>query len=187
MAKNNVPKCWPSTSKCKLSYCLICFILPTISPHHPPSKMADGDSPLSTTANIIGILTFALATFSFCLAFYAATADAPREVQSYKCYVFQRRAHIEDIRQFFNERAIEADSELEKTQLKELVSGTLTSAEDGRTELQEKVNKICDSQVMSLSKRIWWMMERRTMSMGMAGVDMQMNHLTALQISFLLR
>lgn len=149
--------------------------------------MADGDSPLSTTANIMGILTFALATFSFCLAFYAATADAPREVESYKNYVFQRRAHIEDIRQFFDERAVEADNELEKTRLKELVLETLTSAEEGRIELQEKVDMICDSQGMSLSKRIWWWMERRNMSMEMAGVDVQMDHLTALQISFLLR
>lgn len=149
--------------------------------------MADGDSPLSTTANIIGILTFALAAFSFCLAFYAATADAPREVESYKGYVFQRRAHIEDIRQFFDERAVEADNELERTRLKELVLETLTSAEEGRIELQEKVDMICDSQGMSISKRIWWWMERRNMSMEMAGVDVQMDHLTALQISFLLR
>ncbi|KAG8156543.1 hypothetical protein KVR01_013647 [Diaporthe batatas] len=140
--------------------------------------MADGDSALSTTANIIGILTFALATLSFCLAFYAVTADAPREMKRFADYVTQRKAHINEISEFFEDRDVEADNELEKS---------LGTAERRRKELQENVYKICGSSATSLTKRIWWWMERRDMSLAMAEVDMQIHHLTALQISFLLR
>lgn len=149
--------------------------------------MADEDSPLSTTANIIGILTFALATFSFCLAFYAATADAPREMKRFEDYVIQREAHINEISEFFEDRDIEADNELENSSLGDLVSESLGTAERRRRELQESIYRICGSSVTGLTKRIWWWMERRDMNLAMAEVDIQIQHLTALQISFLLR
>ncbi|KAH8755067.1 hypothetical protein F5883DRAFT_571883 [Diaporthe sp. PMI_573] len=142
-------------------------------------KMADGDSPLSTTSNIVGILTFALATLSFCLAFYAATADAPREMRSYKGCLIQREAHIEEIGQFFNKRDVEADNELENSPLKGLVSGSLRLAEERRKELQTNVYKICGTEQMSISQRVWWWRERRDMNMATAGVDIQIQHLTS--------
>lgn len=149
--------------------------------------MADGDSPLSTTANIIGILTFALGTLSFCIAFYAATADAPWEIKSYQDYIIQRRVHINEITQFFQDRDIEADHELENSSLGRLVSESLGLAETRRRALEKHVYEIYGGGAVGLSTRLRWWMERRDMSMAMAGVDMQIHHLTALQISFLLR
>jgi hypothetical protein len=149
--------------------------------------MAEEDSALSTTANILGILTFVLATLSFVIAFYAATADAPREIKSFQDYAIQREDHINEIAEFFEDRGIEADNELENSSLGDLVSESLRTAEQRRRGLQENVYRICSSSALSLTKRVWWWMERRDMSMAMAEVDIQIHHLTALQISFLLR
>jgi hypothetical protein len=150
--------------------------------------MADGDSPLSTTSNIIGILTFALATFTFCVAFYAATADAPREAMSYKGYVEQRKKHIQEIGQFFEEKDVAADPDLEGSPLKGLVEDSIENAERLRTQLETNVYRICaHGEGMSLSQRVWWWLGRREMSMTMTSIDIQIQHLTALQITFLLR
>lgn len=153
---------------------------------YPPTT-GGGDSPLSTTGNITGLLTFALATFSFCLAFYIATEGALKEMDDYQVYLDQRKDHIAVIRQFFEERDIEADHELEISGLQELIRNSLKSAEERREKLEQEVGKIRNTPGVDIGKRIQWWMRRRDMSLATASVEIEIHHLTALQMSFIIR
>jgi hypothetical protein len=68
------------------------------------------DSPLSTTGNIIGILTFALGVFSFCAAFFAITHDALREIMDMQAALEERGSHIYELECYFEALDIAADA-----------------------------------------------------------------------------
>ena len=95
------------------------------------------DSPLSTTGNVIGILTFVLGIVSFCAAFYAITHNAPQEILDYKESLRERKAHIKQIHQYFEELNDEADSELEGNPIKQLMDNSMTDLENRRQTIEE--------------------------------------------------
>ncbi|KAH8691734.1 hypothetical protein GQ44DRAFT_201771 [Phaeosphaeriaceae sp. PMI808] len=85
------------------------------------------DSPLSMTGNIVGILTFALAIFSFCAAIFAITNNAPQEIKDCEEYLKELKGHIQEIDGYFKRLNMEADRDLERNSIKELVSGAIYS------------------------------------------------------------
>ncbi|KAM5345989.1 hypothetical protein ACJ41O_011850 [Fusarium nematophilum] len=97
------------------------------------------DSPLSTTGNIIGLLTFALGLFSFCAAFYAITHNATQEIDDYEKSLAERKAHIAQIRQYIEDADVAADAELEGNPIKDLIFKTLSDLEARRRTMERDI------------------------------------------------
>ncbi|PVH68450.1 hypothetical protein DL98DRAFT_599520 [Cadophora sp. DSE1049] len=136
------------------------------------------DSPLSTTGNIIGILTFALAVFSFCAAFYAITHDAPREIEAYRESLKERKDHIKEIKRYFDELDIVADSVLEQSPIDPLIHNSLRSLENRR--------QVMEKELSNIRGRLQWWYRRQDMATSMARIETQLQHLGAIQLTFLL-
>ncbi|TPX16471.1 uncharacterized protein E0L32_003765 [Thyridium curvatum] len=142
--------------------------------------MADGpaDSPLSTTGNVIGILTFALAVVSFLAAFYAITHNAPDEIEDYKMSLRDREVHIQKIRDYFDEADRYADGQLEGNPIKDVIDSILADLEARRQKMEEVIG--------SVNGRLQWWYRRQDMVVAMARVENQLQYLSTLQLTFLL-
>ncbi|OAG37612.1 hypothetical protein AYO21_08220 [Fonsecaea monophora] len=69
----------------------------------------DSESALSTTADIFGILTFALGLFASCVAVMAAMYHANEDVEYYKGILRESREQIVQMKDLFEQMNIEAD------------------------------------------------------------------------------
>lgn len=136
------------------------------------------DSPLSTTGNVVGILTFALGVVSFLAAFYAITHNAPREIQNYKDSLKERKDHIKEISLYFEELDVVADAELEQSHIKSSVRSSLKGLEAHRQAMEDDI--------LQTKGRLQWWYRRQDMATSMATIETQLQHLGAIQLTFLL-
>ncbi|KAF2122222.1 hypothetical protein BDV96DRAFT_682204 [Lophiotrema nucula] len=136
------------------------------------------DSPLSTTANVLGILTFALGLISFCAAFFAITHDAHREITDYQYSMREKKGHIDEIYKYFEELDIAADSELESSSVKTLIGRSVQDLERRRLAMERDLTQV--------RGRLQWWYRRKDMGISMARIETQLQHLGAIQLTFLL-
>ena len=136
------------------------------------------DKALSTTGDVIGILTFALGVFSFCAAFFAITHDAPREIEDYKESLEERKGHIEKARGYFDELRRVADSDWEQSDIKDIIHTSLQRLETRRQAMYDSLSKV--------RGRLQWWYRRQDMLLSMARIETQLQHLGAIQLTFLL-
>jgi len=107
------------------------------------------DSPLSTAANITGILTFALGIVSFCAAFYAITYNASQEIRDCNDSLREMKAHINQIAEYFEELKAEADSELEHNPIKQSLDKSLNGLKTRRQKIEQDLSHIA-------GRLQWW-------------------------------
>jgi hypothetical protein len=136
------------------------------------------DSPLSTTANVLGILTFALGLLSFCAAFFAITHDAHREMQESKYSIKERKAHIQVLQQYFRELDTVADSELEQSSMGKLVHTSLINLARQTRAVEQEIN--------GTRGRWQWWYHRKDVVTAISRIDSQLQHVRSFQLTFLL-
>lgn len=115
-----------------------------------------GDSPLSTTSNVLGILTFAIGLFFFVVAFFKITAGAENEIKKFK------KAQIDSAE--YVKRAKEAVDELFKgsdpdyQQVKNLIIDSLNAVDGEVKAMGTFLDRPHFKQHISIWSRInWWL------------------------------
>ncbi|KAK3360375.1 hypothetical protein B0T25DRAFT_446864 [Lasiosphaeria hispida] len=136
------------------------------------------DSPLSIAGNITGILTFALGVFSFCAAFYAITYDAHREIQDLKDAVAERKSHVDELERYFEELDVAADADFEQSHIKPIVEKSLSGLKARHVEVEKEL--------AAIRGRLQWWYRRQDITSSLARIETQLQHLGAIQLTFLL-
>ncbi|KHE85862.1 hypothetical protein GE21DRAFT_1348241 [Neurospora crassa] len=77
-----------------------------------------GDSPLSTISNVVGLLTFALGLLTLVVTFLSTTHSAEREIEDIREKLQARENHIREIEYHFEKLDREAHSDWEGSQSK---------------------------------------------------------------------
>jgi len=118
------------------------------------------DSALSIAGNVVGILTFALGVFSFCVAFYTITYDAHREIQDLKDAFEGGKSHVEELGRYFEDLDIAADVDFEHSCIKPIVANSLWSLKRRHRELETELGDI--------RGRLQWWYRRKDITSSLA-------------------
>lgn len=135
-------------------------------------------APFSTTSNVTGILTWVLGVVWTCLVLLAATYNAPQEIRDYEASLAERQYHIQKIDRFVQELIVGADLQME-SELRDLLTNAIREAKSYQEGLLGKVREVKGS-------RLQWWFRRQGMASSMTRLETQMQHLSGLQLTFLL-
>ncbi|RTE70487.1 hypothetical protein BHE90_015116 [Fusarium euwallaceae] len=138
--------------------------------------MADcpDDSPLSTTGNITGILTFALGLFTFALALYTVTRNENVEKQYFESYRLDRQAYASRLKDLLSSRWV--SSNMEVMPLIEEFDDCIQRIEDHLKAMNDKLN-------INNSKPWYW--RRSDLASLREAADLELQFLGALQLTIL--
>ncbi|KAK4183674.1 hypothetical protein QBC35DRAFT_90920 [Podospora australis] len=141
-----------------------------------------GDSPLSTTGNITGILTFFLGlVFSF-IAFFSLIRNADTELSNLLTIVSDTKNHISQITAHLTK--LETRQEPNVRSMQQVLLSTLVSFRQAQQEAEVYLSRF--SKGMSFAKRIqWWYLEKETAS-HMARLESHNQRVVGVQLTLLL-
>ena len=143
-----------------------------------------GDSPLSITGNITGILTFAYALLASSLVFFAVVRSAEHEMLQLRASVNQTSKHIETLYAYFNGLDLVADPDLA------LIQDPIKFAlHDWRTTNQDLSNQFEELAGMrpGIRRQLAWWNRHRDILAGMAKLRSEKDDLFALLLTFMSR
>jgi hypothetical protein len=144
----------------------------------------ESDSPLSTTANITGILTFAYAILVSCLLFLASVRTADSEMQQLLSQTRQTSRHIETLSNYFQDQDLVADIDLAP------MRGPIKAAlRDWRKTNQSLTTQIAKLNEMGpgIKRRVAWWYWQNDILAGMAKLRSEKDDLSALLLTYLSR
>ncbi|KAK4224723.1 hypothetical protein QBC38DRAFT_288817 [Podospora fimiseda] len=145
--------------------------------------MSCDESPLSTTGNVTGILTFTLGLIVSCGAFFSIIRNADSEIKSLQDTVNEMEGHI------FQMATHIGRLELRHNQVSTEMHGLLIDVLKRFQKAQKKASCYLRrfENTDSLWTRIkWWYMEKETAA-HMASLESYNQRVTAIQLTFLLR
>ncbi|RSL65590.1 hypothetical protein CEP53_003636 [Fusarium sp. AF-6] len=132
------------------------------------------DSPLSTTGNIVGILTFTLGLFTFIVALYTITRNGSVEKQYFDSYRVDRQAYVSRLKDLLSSRW--ASSNMEVMPLIEDFDECMQRIEDHLKQMDDKLN-------VNNSKPWYW--RRSDLASLREAADLELQFLGALQLTIL--
>jgi hypothetical protein len=138
-----------------------------------------GDSPLSVTGNVVGILTFALAMAASIIAFTSVTRNAPKDIKESREVLNAALEHMDSIKVY--ETLV--NNRNQDPQIKSL-SNSYDVFKGAYNKVDEKLCKF-ESDKSSIWKRFAWWFQERDMNAGIAKVRSQMHEYTAVLLSYL--
>lgn len=152
-----------------------------------------GDSPLSTAANVVGLLTFVLATFISTIGYLQLTSGAAEEIETYTDELKRTNAQLQDFLQFWRE--IQRNSEDLGVQrcaegLQDSMSALSRDIEPVARDLKQ-VRQSPPSRrgwnVFGMYRRIVWIQKRREFAEQMTRIRNMKNELMFSQLDLLLQ
>ncbi|RYP50097.1 hypothetical protein DL768_004301 [Monosporascus sp. mg162] len=140
------------------------------------------DSPLSTTGNITGILTFAYALLASCLVFLAVIRTAESEIQQLHTSVRQTSRHIETLYSYFNGLDLVADQDLAAIQ-----DPIKVALEDWRRTNQHLTAQVEELNNIPSGIRRWlvWWYRHKDILAGVAELRSEKDDLSALLLMYM--
>ncbi|KAL0472584.1 hypothetical protein QR685DRAFT_522424 [Neurospora intermedia] len=138
-----------------------------------------GDSPLSTISNVVGLLTFTLGFLTLVVTFLCITHSAEREIEDIREKLQARESHIREIEYHFKKLDREAHSDWEGSQSKIDFLMTLRKIKDHH----RKATTALD---VNSKKHYWWWYNRPDVMGAVAAIETQFQHLNTIQLTFLL-
>ncbi|CEF72025.1 hypothetical protein FGSG_11692 [Fusarium graminearum PH-1] len=142
-----------------------------------------GDSPLSTTGNILGILTFALGLFLSTFAFMVAVRSAETEIDDLIESLESTGRYIDQMTRFFATMNHEAD--LEITGMGLLPSNATKSISDTQTKLLQDLEETKKT-ISQLPTRVDWWYRAKDVEAKLSKLDSERQHLHSVQLALLL-
>jgi hypothetical protein len=142
-----------------------------------------GDSPLSWTGNVVGILTFALGVIISSAAFIAATRGADKEIQYSKEILRETKEHINKIHTQLDTLKYRGGNNLQGMDL--LIYDSLESLNVARKDMD---GKLADFKTpTSVWNRVRWWYDEKEIGVGMAKLDFQGQLFATVNLTLLLR
>ncbi|KAI0428765.1 hypothetical protein F5Y09DRAFT_343359 [Xylaria sp. FL1042] len=141
------------------------------------------DSPLSVTGNVVGIATFALGVIAFCATLFTVTRGADGEIYYYKQTLEETDRHINQISAYFTRLELEADEDLE--QQVDSVADSLRQLLIANRDISARIDEVKEVKPALCRRLMWWWKEKEIAG-GMVRVESQKQHVTAIQLTFLL-
>lgn len=154
-----------------------------------------GDSPLSTTGNVLGILTFALGVFAYLAVFFAMTRGAENEIRYCARVLAETEDHIKEIEYYKDlltargdqdaRRLRDAMDTFRRTYSK--IQQDLDNFKDrcgiGNTDLSDEKS----AWTASTWTRINWWYVASNMTAQMGRLDSHKQHFAAIELTVILR
>lgn len=138
-----------------------------------------GDSPLSTLSNVVGLLTFTLGLLTLVVTFLSIKHSAGREIENMREKLQARESHIREIEHHFKKLDREAHSDWEGSQIKIDFLITLEK-------IKHHHQKATDALDINSKKHYWWWYNRPDVMGAVAAIETQFQHLNTIQLTFLL-
>ncbi|KAK5994378.1 hypothetical protein PT974_04852 [Cladobotryum mycophilum] len=143
-----------------------------------------GDSPLSTTGNILGILTFALGLVVSLFALLAVVRGAEHEVGFLVSSLEETGKQIRHSREYFHLLDVESDDDLQY--MRDLTLAALNDLETSQRGMMEDLVRT-QSSISSFWTRLDWWYRQKDVAAELSKLDSQKHHLNSIQLTFLLR
>ncbi|KAK0701324.1 hypothetical protein B0H67DRAFT_650545 [Lasiosphaeris hirsuta] len=147
-------------------------------------ELDNADSPLSTTGNILGILTFAYAIIASCLVFLAVIRTADSEMQQLFSQIRQTSRHIETLGSYFRELDLVADIDL--APMRGPIKVALKDWRKTNQGLAARVGKLSEMGP-GIKRRIMWWYGQNEMLASMAKLRSEKDDFSALLLTYLSR
>ncbi|CAG1990976.1 unnamed protein product [Fusarium graminearum] len=141
-----------------------------------------GDSPLSTTGNILGILTFALGLFLSTVAFMVAVRSAETEIDDLIESLKSTGRYIDQMTRFFASMGREADPEM--TGMGLLPSDATESISNTQTKLLDELEETKKT-ISELPTRVDWWYRAQDVKAKLSKLDSERQHLHSVQLALL--
>ncbi|KAK4203626.1 hypothetical protein QBC40DRAFT_293743 [Triangularia verruculosa] len=141
------------------------------------------DSPLSTTGNITGILTFTLGLIASCVAFFFITRNANTEIQSLLDIVNETENHIIQMAKHIGRLDLRHSPDF--VEMRNLLIDSLRRFKEAQRETRTHLKSFEKSGSPWTYIR-WWYMEKETAAQ-IARLQGYNQRITAIQLTFLLR
>lgn len=152
----------------------------------PDAILECDDSPLSTVANVIGILTFALAVGASSLAFITVFLDAGDEINYYKDILSKIKTQVENLEQYFLSLKTEANPDFMPYECAmKTSSGDLLEAHDKISNNLTKASHNISSYRI-LGRLQWWRSEKE-IRLEVGRLESQKTQFTTMLLIFLSR
>ena len=148
----------------------------------PPCPECD-DSLLSSIANYLGILTFALGLFLSTFAFLVTVRSADKEVDALIGSLESTGRYIEQTKAFFQAMNYEADLDL--TGMGILPSSATRSIEDTHSRILGSLRET-KLHISQLPTRVEWWYRAKDVQADMSKLDSERQHLHSVQLTLLL-
>ncbi|KAL7911337.1 hypothetical protein GGI35DRAFT_345200 [Trichoderma velutinum] len=142
-----------------------------------------GDSPLSTTANYLGILTFALGLFLSTFAFLVAVRSAEKEVDALIGSLEATGRYIEQTRKFF--AALNHEADLDITSMGLLPPNATASMEMTQSRMLKYLRETKNN-ISQLPTRVQWWYRAKDVQADLSKLDSERQHFHSVQLVLLL-
>ncbi|KAK7409140.1 hypothetical protein QQX98_008690 [Neonectria punicea] len=142
-----------------------------------------GDSPLSSAANYLSILTFALGLFLSTFAFLVAVRSAEKELDALIGSLESTGRYIEQTRSFFATLNHEADLDL--TSMGLLPPNATASMEKTQSRMLKNF-KETKKNISQLPTRVEWWYRAKDVEADLSKLDSERQHLHSVQLALLL-
>ncbi|KAK4452244.1 hypothetical protein QBC34DRAFT_399501 [Podospora aff. communis PSN243] len=148
------------------------------------------DSALSTTANVTGILTFALGLFASLLLFFSITRNADSEIRNLLHIVAETENHISGMRRYIRWLAIRRDDD-DLADMQDSLTDSIVRFDRTRQEVSTylagfRTERSPSTWTIVWARVKWWYMEKETAGQ-MARLEGFNQRITAAQLTLLLR
>lgn len=143
-----------------------------------------GDSPLSTTGNITGILTFAYALLASALVFLTVIRSADSEIHQLRASVDNTSRHIQTMYTYFSDLNLVGDQDLEliKLSIKDALDDWRAINED----LAEQSENLASMRPRIRRQLVWWYRHSDILA-GMAKLQSEKDNFFALLLTYMSR
>jgi len=146
-----------------------------------------GDSPLSTTGNVLGILTFALGLFAYCIAFSVVVRGADRELAAALATLVDTARQIAEVKQFLDDEEREADPDYRT--MKDMIDSSESSYKAAKYEFESQLEPFIMSPHgnMSFLGRFRWWYREKDLAAAATRLENRKQHFATIQLTYLLR
>lgn len=160
-----------------------------------PACNCGGDSPLSTAANVVGLLTFVLATFISIIGYLQLTSGAAEEIDTYTDELQRTHAQLLDFLQFWRERQRNSD-DAGVQRCAEGLQDSMGALSRAIEPVARDLRRVVGGQappsrrgwgVFSVYRRIVWIQQRQEFAEQMARIRNMKNELMFSQLDLLLQ
>ncbi|KAK5662379.1 hypothetical protein OQA88_8289 [Cercophora sp. LCS_1] len=143
-----------------------------------------GDSPLSTTGNITGILTFAYAIIASCILFLSTIRTADSEMQQLFSQIRQTSRHIETLSNYFQDLDLVADVDL--APMRGPIKVALKDWRKTNQGLAARIGRLNEMGPGIKRRVVWWYWQNEILA-SMAKLRSEKDDLSALLLTYLSR
>jgi hypothetical protein len=141
-----------------------------------------GDSPLTWTGNVLGILTFALGLIISSAAFVAATRGADKEIEYSKGILKETEEQIDKISTHMDTLKYRGGNNLQH--MDQLIYDSLESLRVAREAMDGKLKQF--KTPTFIWNRVRWWYDEKEIGVGMAKLDCQRQLVATVQLTLLL-